>query len=71
METRLAMVLAGGLDAVSVTALCAVLRGVDEGPPRTPVAGLARLEDLLAENRSAGPPVELEAVNMVWRACDH
>jgi signal transduction histidine kinase len=39
-----------------------VLRGVDEGPPRTPVAGLARLEDLLAENRSAGLPVELEVV---------
>jgi signal transduction histidine kinase len=39
-----------------------VLRGVDEGPPRTPVAGLARLDDLLAENRSAGLPVELEVV---------
>jgi signal transduction histidine kinase len=39
-----------------------VLRGVDEGPPRAPVAGLARLEDLLAENRSAGLPVELEVV---------
>jgi signal transduction histidine kinase len=39
-----------------------VLRGVDEGPPRTPVAGLARLEDLLAENRSAGLPVDLEIV---------
>jgi signal transduction histidine kinase len=39
-----------------------ILRGVDEGPPRTPVAGLARLEDLLAENRSAGLPVELEIV---------
>jgi signal transduction histidine kinase len=39
-----------------------VLRGVDEGPPRTPVAGLGRLEDLLAENRSAGLPVELEVV---------
>ncbi|TQM02091.1 sensor histidine kinase [Pseudonocardia kunmingensis] len=39
-----------------------VLRGVDEGPPRTPVAGLARLEDLLAENRAAGLPVELEVV---------
>jgi signal transduction histidine kinase len=37
-----------------------VLRGVDEGPPRTPVAGLARLDDLLAENRSAGLPVEFE-----------
>ncbi|HYH33287.1 MAG TPA: histidine kinase, partial [Pseudonocardia sp.] len=37
-----------------------VLRGVDEGPPRAPVAGLARLQDLLAENRSAGLPVELE-----------
>jgi signal transduction histidine kinase len=37
-----------------------VLRGVDEGPPRTPVAGLARLDDLLTENRSAGLPVELE-----------
>jgi signal transduction histidine kinase len=41
-----------------------VLRGVDEGPPRTPVAGLARLEDLLAENRSAGLPVELEVVGV-------
>jgi signal transduction histidine kinase len=39
-----------------------VLRGVDEGPPRMPVAGLARLDDLLAENRSAGLPVELEVV---------
>jgi signal transduction histidine kinase len=37
-----------------------VLRGVDEGPPRTPVAGLARLDDLVAENRSAGLPVEFE-----------
>jgi signal transduction histidine kinase len=37
-----------------------VLRGVDEGPPRTPVAGLERLDDLLAENRSAGLPVEIE-----------
>jgi signal transduction histidine kinase len=37
-----------------------VLRGVDEGPPRTPVDGLARLDDLLAENRSAGLPVEFE-----------
>jgi signal transduction histidine kinase len=37
-----------------------VLRGVDEGPPRTPVAGLARLDDLVAENRSAGLPVEVE-----------
>jgi signal transduction histidine kinase len=39
-----------------------VLRGVDEGPPRTPVAGLARLPDLLAENRAAGQPVELEVM---------
>jgi signal transduction histidine kinase len=39
-----------------------VLRRVDEGAPRTPVAGLARLEDLLTENRSAGLPVELEVV---------
>jgi signal transduction histidine kinase len=37
-----------------------VLRGVDEGPPRAPVAGLARLGDLLAENRSAGLPVEFD-----------
>jgi signal transduction histidine kinase len=36
-----------------------VLRGVDE-PPRQPVAGLARLEDLLAENRAAGLPAELD-----------
>ena len=41
-----------------------VLRGVDEGPPRAPVAGLARLEDLLVENRSAGLPVELEIVGV-------
>ena len=39
-----------------------VLRGVDEEPPRGPVSGLARLDDLLAENRSAGLPVELEVV---------
>jgi signal transduction histidine kinase len=37
-----------------------VLRGVDDAPPRHPVAGLARLADLLEENRSAGLPVELE-----------
>jgi signal transduction histidine kinase len=37
-----------------------VLRGVDEHPPRGPVAGLARLDDLLEENRAAGLPVELE-----------
>jgi signal transduction histidine kinase len=37
-----------------------VLRGVDEDPPRGPVAGLARLDDLLAENRAAGLPVVLE-----------
>jgi signal transduction histidine kinase len=37
-----------------------VLRGVDEAPPRHPMAGLARLTDLLEENRSAGLPVELE-----------
>jgi signal transduction histidine kinase len=36
-----------------------VLRGVDDAPPRHPVAGLARLADLLEENRSAGLPVEL------------
>jgi signal transduction histidine kinase len=41
-----------------------VLRGVDEGAPRTPVAGLARLDDLLTENRSAGLPVELEVVGV-------
>ncbi len=39
-----------------------VLRGVDEAPPRQPVSGLARLEDLLDENRSAGLPVDLEVV---------
>lgn len=37
-----------------------VLRGVDEDPPRTPVAGLARLDDLLADNRSAGLRVTLD-----------
>ncbi|OLT13489.1 hypothetical protein BJF78_22090 [Pseudonocardia sp. CNS-139] len=36
-----------------------VLRGVDEDPPRGPVAGLARLDALLAENRAAGLPVGL------------
>jgi signal transduction histidine kinase len=37
-----------------------VLRGVDEAPPRGPVAGLGRLDDLLAENRAAGLAVDLE-----------
>ena len=37
-----------------------VLRGVDDAPPRHPAAGLARLGDLLEENRAAGLPVELE-----------
>jgi signal transduction histidine kinase len=41
-----------------------VLRGVDEAPPRGPVSGLARLNDLLDENRSAGLPVELEVVGV-------
>jgi signal transduction histidine kinase len=41
-----------------------VLRGVDEAPPRGPVSGLARLGDLLEENRSAGLPVELEVAGV-------
>jgi signal transduction histidine kinase len=41
-----------------------VLRGVDEAPPRGPVSGLARLDDLLDENRSAGLPVDLQVVGV-------
>jgi signal transduction histidine kinase len=41
-----------------------VLRGVDEAPPRGPVSGLARLDDLLEENRSAGLPVDLEVAGV-------
>lgn len=36
-----------------------VLRGVDEEPPHQPVAGLARLADLVAATREAGLPVEV------------
>ncbi len=34
-----------------------VLRGVDEQPPRHPMAGLARVDDLIADNQVAGLPV--------------
>ncbi len=34
-----------------------VLRGVDEEPPQHPVAGLARMDDLVAATRAAGLPV--------------
>lgn len=37
-----------------------VLRGVDEQPPRQPVAGVARLAELVAENRAAGLAVTVE-----------
>ncbi|MGI9002188.1 MAG: sensor histidine kinase [Pseudonocardia sp.] len=37
-----------------------VLRGADEEPPRHPVAGLARLDDLVADNRAAGLPVTVD-----------
>jgi signal transduction histidine kinase len=37
-----------------------VLRGVDEEPPRAPVAGLARLDDLVAENLAAGLAVAVQ-----------
>jgi signal transduction histidine kinase len=37
-----------------------VLRGVDEEPPHHPVAGLARLDDLVAATRAAGLPVTVE-----------
>jgi signal transduction histidine kinase len=36
-----------------------VLRGVDEDPPRHPAAGLARLDDLVADSDAAGLPVEV------------
>jgi signal transduction histidine kinase len=36
-----------------------VLRGVDEEPPRTPTAGLAVLDRLVADNEAAGLPVSL------------
>jgi signal transduction histidine kinase len=37
-----------------------VLRGVDEEPPHQPVAGLARLDDLVEATRAAGLPVTVE-----------
>ena len=37
-----------------------VLRGVDEPPPHHPVAGLARLDELVTHTRAAGLPVEVE-----------
>jgi signal transduction histidine kinase len=37
-----------------------VLRGVDEEPPHHPVAGLARLDELVAATRAAGLPVTVE-----------
>jgi signal transduction histidine kinase len=37
-----------------------VLRGVDEHPPQHPVAGLARLDDLVEATRAAGLPVTVE-----------
>ena len=37
-----------------------VLRGVDEPPPHQPVAGLAQLEELVAQTRDAGLPVEVD-----------
>ncbi len=37
-----------------------VLRGVDEQAPRQPEAGLARLDDLVADTRAAGLPVTVE-----------
>ena len=39
-----------------------VLRGVDEQPPRQPAAGLARIDDLVADNRSAGLPVAVRVL---------
>ena len=36
-----------------------VLRGVDEAPPHHPVAGLARLDELVTHTRTAGLPVEV------------
>jgi signal transduction histidine kinase len=37
-----------------------VLRGVDEQPPHQPVAGLARLDELVEATRAAGLPVTVE-----------
>jgi signal transduction histidine kinase len=37
-----------------------VLRGVDEEPPHQPVAGLARLDDVVEATRAAGLPVTVE-----------
>jgi signal transduction histidine kinase len=37
-----------------------VLRGVDEDPPHQPVAGLARLDELVEATRAAGLPVTVE-----------
>ncbi len=37
-----------------------VLRGIDEPPPHQPVAGLARLDELVTHTRAAGLPVEVE-----------
>jgi signal transduction histidine kinase len=37
-----------------------VLRGVDEEPPHQPVAGLARLDELVETTRAAGLPVTVE-----------
>jgi signal transduction histidine kinase len=37
-----------------------VLRGVDEEPPQHPVAGLARLDELVDATRAAGLPVTVE-----------
>jgi signal transduction histidine kinase len=42
-----------------------VLRGVDEDPPRQAVAGLARLDELAADNRRAGLPVTVERHGVV------
>jgi signal transduction histidine kinase len=36
-----------------------VLRGVEEDPPRHPAAGLARLDELVADSDAAGLPVEV------------
>lgn len=42
-----------------------VLRGVDEAPPHHPVAGLARLDELVSGARAAGLPVEVEVLGTV------
>lgn len=42
-----------------------VLRGVDEAPPHHPVAGLARLDELVTDARTAGLPVEVEVLGTV------